>query len=309
MTRWLIAFSVAFVVCVGLPASIDAALVAIDGDLQEFGITGVSGDFVVAHASLNNLQPNSDLPGTQYVDDWDGVTGRTLSYVYEDSKDGDVPLGPNDGGQDYDAEYLGFFATQSDYWIGISTGQRRDNNHSGSRFGLGDIRLYFSDPDGVQHLIGVETGKGGSDGSREEGSLGRTYNLNGNGYTESISTPSQLAGDVLSNCNWILDPLPTQEKTQIASGHKLGVADYIYDYGSDLGEHAFIELSIDRSLFASNLTLTSVEWSPACGNDLLLITEPPHAPVPEPGSLAVWGLLSLIGGGYAWRRRCMTNAV
>ena len=77
MSRWLIAFSV---VCVGIPGSIDAALV--DGDLDEFGITGVGDglyvgnhihqDLLVANSSLNNLQPNSVDPLTQYVDDWGG---------------------------------------------------------------------------------------------------------------------------------------------------------------------------------------------------------------------------------------------
>ena len=246
-----------------------------------------------------------------------GVLGRTLSYVYEDSIDGDPPLGPNSGGQNYDAEYLGFFATESKYWIGIASGQRRDNGFD--KFGLGDIRLYFRDTSATEFLFGVETGMGDMGASpytysREEGSEGRTYNLYPSGYTNTVSTTSdtQRAGDVLATPNvsdWRDDPIEPYTKTQIVRGDRVGTADYIFDYGLDLGEHSFIELSIDRGMFASDLTLTSVGWSPACGNDLLLITNPPHAPIPEPGSVVVWALLSLTVGAYAWRRKRMTNAV
>ena len=72
MSRWLIAFSMAFAVCVGLTGSIDAAPI-VDGNLGEFGITGVAGDLLVADASLINLYPpNYSYPATQYINNWGG---------------------------------------------------------------------------------------------------------------------------------------------------------------------------------------------------------------------------------------------
>jgi len=233
-------------------------------------------------------------------------------------------VGPNNGGQNYDAEFLGVFVDQASSTtlnIGIATGQRPDNGFS--RYGPGDIRISFTDGSGNESVFGIEVGGGPGDSSRvsgaiTEGDVGTTYDIRDSGYTESplpAHPEAQKAGTVWltdPNDDWFMDPVGAPSPTQVDFGQFTGeslegTADYIYNFSSALGQHAFIELSVDWSVFDSrtdDMTTMCVQWGPACGNDRLWVCmDAPPRVIPEPASVVVWGLLACLAITAGWRRR------
>ena len=275
---------------------------AVDGSLLDWG-----GD-----ATLNFGLPNNTT-GSGVGD------GFTFQYHHEDSSDtaGDTgPLGPNHGGQNYDGEFLGVGQFASKLLIAIVTGQRPDNGFQ--RYAPGDIRITTSDGS----IFGIEVGGGAGGGSGSaitEGASGSTYSLNSNGYTSGhTASPAVGPGSdhkagalfLTSAANWILDPIsggtppfdgqqPVQ--LQFTGGTFLGMADFIYTRDAVTSQKAAIELAIDLSLFGSGVSITSVQWAPSCGNDVLHVgVTPGMIQVPEPASF----LLGLLGvGGIAGVRR------
>lgn len=281
-------------------ASVEAGFV-VDGDLSDWGVT---------NSTLTTWTIASVSSGAAIGD------GFEFKYMREDSSDtaGDSGfLGPNYGGQNYDAEFLGVGRNGSYLVIAIVTGQRPDNGFA--RFAPGDIRIGTS-----LGYFGVEVGggAGGNGGAAiNEGAPGSTYTLNSSGFTtaHTASPPGNLhtAGSVwlTSPSDWILDPItagtpPFDGKQpvqlQFTGGILKGTADYIYTLNSLTAQHAVIELAIPMSVFGGAL-IESVQWAPACGNDVLYVETAIHSP--EPATL----VMSLLGmAGFAGVRRYRRNA-
>ena len=341
MSRWLIAFSMAFVVCVGFPADSEAGI-TIDGNLADWhglvsgpnGYLAHSDDTSVkydsSHGLTNTYPPNESNPATQLAD----FEGRTdsLAYVFEDSPTTEGWVGPNSGGQNYDAEFMGAFVDlvggQQKLFIAIATGQRSDNG--GTLFAPGDIRFAVPDsaaPGGI-NFFGLEVG---ADNSEDVGGnkAGKTWTLDGNGYTVpagTVSHTAQFAGSVWdtidvgggseNNGEWIDDPVGTPTETQFdigsagsPAGSFVGAADAFVYLAPASSQHAFIELRLDVDTLFGGVLPSSIAWSPSCGNDRLEVKDVPGAPpIPEPASFVVWSLLTLVGCASAWRRRRATRA-
>ncbi len=306
---------------IGAKTSTARAAVTIDGDLSDWGVTlDVNQHLSFGGGIVNKPLDTPANPTNKGVINNFLGSGSRLYYHAEDSSDsagGSSYLGPYSGGQNYDGEFLGVIIDGHTLHIAISVGQRPDNGLP--EFSPGDIRIMTS-----IGTIGVEVGGGAGNSSNTNGSVvlgdnGTTYALNSHGYTISAADSSgdKTAGSVWladSSSDWINDAIahnvPVElNLTQLTSGQKLGDAEsYIYNYASDLGQHAFIELTLDFSTFnlgtsLSNVALESVFWVPGCDNDELSVDlAGAHFNNPEPASLLIWtGLGALAFAVY--RRR------
>ncbi|NQU24084.1 MAG: hypothetical protein HQ567_22605 [Candidatus Nealsonbacteria bacterium] len=296
-----------------------AATVVIDGDLTDWGISLDGDKHLVFGTGITNV---STHPGYQGVLNNFQVPNGKLYYHAEDSNDlsNNYAVGPNLGGQNYDAEFLGASVLDSVLYVAIATGQRPDNRFS--KFSPGDLRIETS-----VGIFGMEIGGGTGDSSRTDGQIGlgapgTTYTLWGNGATRAtdllppggpLSPPYQTAGSLWATHadDWIADPIgpPTDVQFQIGigganAGTYAGAAtQYIYNYDSDFGQHAFIEFKVDTALFGGG-KIESIAWRPSCGNDELELALPEESPpeVPEPASLIVWSVLVALAVGCCWQR-------
>jgi hypothetical protein len=322
--------------CLALPAALALLLagvvahvegaVGVDGRLDDWGvILGADGHLVYDaiygdtyhHTAPSWWNPPAIKEGTVVI-----ANGRKVTYQVEDYLDNsnNYFVGPQYGGQNYDAEFLGVAIESGRLHIALATGQRPDNNLY--YFSPGDILI----KDSLGGVYGIELG-GWYDASGDwktgdrvitNGERGATYTLNSNGFTTS-ATPlgTQVAGSVWKADdpvnNWIygkpVDTLPVQLRAQGVSGAKyLGLADLSYNFSSDLTDpanlraHAFIELSVELKLFGDDVDVTYVRWGPSCGNDELSVDVPPPTHTPEPASLLVWAVLALAFGGCSWRK-------
>jgi len=288
-----------------LGMSHNAFAYVVDGNLGDWGVT------VADHVgSCGNNTPTSCIGSS-----FGGVTGAPglVGYMIEDTNDvsNSYLLGPNYGGQNYDAEFLGVSIENGVMYIAIATGQRADNGFAGTGKGLyspGDILIRSS-----AGLFGIEVGGGavGSSGAIALGDAGTTYLLDSHGYTTgSTAEPGRLAGSVWRDTTWLEDPIAPASKVQIASGTLVGNATaYKYTGTTSTNQHAVIEVAVSLGLFG-NAVLNGVEWRPSCGNDelladILLQPSPEISTVPEP---ATWLLMTLAAGvvPVATRRRRVT---
>jgi hypothetical protein len=279
------------------------AAITVDGNLSDWGITLNHNRHLVYDAGYNysyNSQQTVEKRGqTTYG-------GCTIVYDVEDSNDSaghNAKVGPLYGGQDYDAEVLVVSVVGSDLYIGVSTGQRPDNGSA--FFAPGDIRITSGN-----EVWGIEVG-GGSHATSStkvvDGDKGTTYTLASNGNTtHSTQLPNQKAGSIWEGGTW--DPgiagsgdVATQLNTGgVNGGTYLGMSDYVYNFDSVYGQHAFIELCIPNyaELFGDNLSGATIRWAPVCGNDQLSLCViipdiPSSGPVPEPASAMIWAVLLL----------------
>ncbi len=267
-----------------------AAPLTIDGNLGDWGISVADNNA----SDFTHLKTDIGLLGFHLEDQNDLAANGAY-------------LGPQYGGQNYDAEFMGVARQGGTLYIAIVTGQRPDNGFS--NYSPGDIRISTSDG-----LIGIEVGGGAGGGSGtalSEGASGSTYGLKSNGYTLSHGSTqaAQTAGSVWSDVDWILDPIgPVQEKVQFSingASQQLGSADFIFTRNGVTGQHAIIELAISTSLFGAS-TLESIFWAPSCGNDELSVSMPVRiTQVPEPAALGLFGL-GLLAMGVQRRRRRAT---
>jgi hypothetical protein len=249
-------------------ASLTYAAPVVDGSVADWGI-------VVADNNGSNFAGLS--------------VGGLLGFHLEDQSDTaghSALLGPNRGGQDYDAEFMAAASDGTKLYVVVVTGQRPDNGFS--YYGPGDLRITTS---GGEYGIEVGGGVGGNGGAAiTEGADGATYLLNSGGFTTgTIATnAAQDAGTIWKNPTWILDPITPQGPTQmqLTGGTYKGLADYVFTRNSFSTQHAIIELSFDLSAFGGE-TLIGVYWRPSCGNDELNVY--PTTQVPEPGTLALAG--------------------
>lgn len=303
------------VAAVGTRPSLGAFVATVDGDLSDWGIA-VSDNNLSVYAGLTNPSSGHAKLG-----------GSDLFYQLEDQDDL-APitrfLGPNYGGQNYDAEFIGVVLSGSKMSIAIVTGQRPDNFLT--NYSPGDLLIRTS-----TGIYGVEVGGapptpiGSTSAVVSSGDPGVTFNVipnNGHtsGYRTSAGTtggtpPSgsvnalQVAGSIWQDPVWLNDPIAPFEPAQQLAPTTLtpfGQADFRYTLNSVTQQHSIIELAFDANGMGS---IYSVRWTPGCGNDVLqadfeaggrladrLVT-------PEPSATAVWGLGALCVMGWCHRRR------
>jgi len=252
----------------------------VDGNVSDWGIS-------VADGNASNFSAPA-VAGT--------VFGATFFFAREDQNDlaGDNGyLGPNYGGQNYDAEFMGLAIDPSRLYVVIVTGQRPDNGLR--RFSPGDLRIVANDG----HVYGIEIG-GGAGGAAGAGPLtqagapgGSTYLLDSQGWTIGYSDSARAVGSIWRDPDWLLDPIAPQTPVQIAhsGGAQVGTADFVYTRNAGpTSQHAVIELTFDRAIFGAASAL-DLYWAPSCGNDVLEINDDLlPARVPEPGTLALLAL-------------------
>jgi len=267
MSQRILAVGLACLVFGSAPAF---ASFIVDGDLSDWGVTVADNNNSVFGFS------------TAF-----SVLGTHLEDQNDNAGDGGA-LGPNQGGQNYDAEMMAVAVHAGHMYVAVVTGQRPDNGFT--RYAPGDIRI---ETDAGSYGLEVGGGPGGGDGTLlSTGAFGSTYTLKGNGYTlaHAYANERQTVGSIWGEVTWLMDPINPKEPTQFEitnASEFLGEAEYIYTRDSDTAQHAVIEFAFDLSLFAGQ-TLESIHWRPSCGNDELDVA------VPEPGALA-----SLLLGGLA----------
>lgn len=273
----------------------------------------------VADGSLTDWGSNNSWTTDSWITGLTG-TGSGFTYVFfKDDLAGNAGhsgvLGPNQGGQDYDAEFMGVAVIGNKLVISIVTGQRADNG--ASYYSPGDIRIQANNA-----IYGVEVGGGVGGGSQTQvnyNDAGATYLVNSNGFTtspylDSTHPADHKAGTVWKDATWINDPISTptgptgppnfygQNPVQQFTGgtHVGDSTDYKYVMDSSHGQHAVIELSIDLGAFVGSITIDEIQWAPACGNDFVYVQ--PNIHVPEPASFAM-GLLGVVGVAGLRRQR------
>ena len=254
----------------GLAVGSAASAITVDGNLSDWGIAVADNN----GSNQNNMNPVGPSIGliNKMIEDQNDLAGHTAF------------LGPLYGGQDYDAELLAVAYKAGLLSIAIETGQRPDNGFN--FFAPGDIRIETS---GGIYGLEVGGGQGGVFGSAiTAGALGSSYQLYGNGQTQSYANAAsaQTAGSIWKNVLWLTSPispnLPTQ--FQIQPGSTLvGMADYAYTRNSQTTQHAVIELGVNVSLFNGEFIKT-VTWRPACANDEVYV---PVNIFPEPATMAL----------------------
>ena len=275
-----------------------ASAITIDGNLSDWGVT-------VADGNNSNFSSPSTTIGlvSTFTEDQNDFAGDS-GYV-----------GPNYGGQNYDAEFMGVAVQGNTMYLAIVTGQRPDNRLT--RYSPGDI--YMTTPVGV---VGIEVGGGVGGGAGNlvtEGATGSTYNLRSNGYTQSYGTTdaAQTAGSVWANADWIPDPIAPGSPVQMdinGASSKIADADYAYTRDTETSQHSIIELALDLTnlLDEDGNGSIGIHWSPSCGNDIVTAFFQVSAPIssteiPEPGSALVWliglGVIGAMRGGAGRARR------
>ncbi len=267
-----------------------AGTITVDGDLSDWGVT-------VADSNASTFDISTDP-----------LEIGLLDFMSEDTDDNNNNywVGPNYGGQNYDAEFLGVASYGGNLYLAIVSGQRPDNGLK--YYAPGDIRIETS-----SGVFGIEVG-GGLYGTSDlgyfivEGAAGTTYVLTSSGYTDSVVSPiTQLAGSVWQNAVWFVDPItPGVETQQLSGGALVGTADYYFTRNSYGDQHSIIELSVPLGFFGAQNTITDIYWRPSCGNDELhvgLLAIPTNI-VPLPGAMGP-GLviLALLGVARTIRRR------
>ncbi len=274
-----------------MPAA--ASAITIDGNLSDWGVT------VADNNASDFSSPLTTIGQTAYFVEDQNDTAGSGGF-----------LGPNHGGQNYDAEFLGVALDNTMLYISILTGQRPDNGFS--TYSPGDIRLNIG---GTEYGIEVGGGAGGgAGGTITEGAAGTTYNTNSSGSTTSIAATdaSQTAGSVWVGATWINDPIAPATPVQMqinGSSSQVGTADYIYTRNSVTSQHAIIEMALDVSnlLDEDGETNIGIHWSPSCGNDIVtaLMTVTHETEIPEPGSALVWmaGFAGIAAVRYRRKRR------
>jgi hypothetical protein len=274
-----------------------AGTLLVDGSLTDWGIQVLDTAANAADKTASNFN------------EYTGISGiGLLGWMSEDTNDltNSLYLGPNNGGQNYDAEFMAAALQGDRLFLAIVSGQRPDNG--ASNYAPGDIRIETG-----SGVYGIEVG-GGAYGSGDAGLFivesapGTTYSLYSSGHTSGVNyLIAQVAGSVWRDATWQLDPIaPGEYVQQITGGTEVGTADYHFTRNSFGSQHSIIELSLPVSYIGGLNQILDIYWRPSCGNDELHVG-PVHMPLP--GAL-VPGLvtLAIVGACGAIRRRAASRS-
>lgn len=273
-----------------------ATPITVDGNLSDWGVA----------VSDNNGSSFGSLAGN---------IGLVAAHL-EDASDisNSYYLGPGDGGQNYDAEFMAVARQGNTLFVALVTGQRPDNGMA--YYSPGDFRFETS-----AGRFGVEAGGGKGHASSTatsalgkavtEGAAGSTYTLKSNGETLAYSdaAAAQTAGSLWRDVSWILDPIAPKEAVQFqinTLSQQLGMADYIFTRNSVTSQHAIIEFALDLGVFGG-VDLYSLHWRPSSGSDEVDVALNLSTQVSEPGSLALL-MAGMLAMAPAIRRRAMQSA-
>jgi hypothetical protein len=263
---------------IGILATSSSAAIQVNGDISDWGIT--VGDNNTSN--FNSFDPTLDILASATEDQSD--TAGDGGY-----------LGPQHGGQNYDAELLVVAQQDEELFVLLVTGQRPDNGVA--RFAPGDFLIQTSGG-----LYGLEVGGGiGGSGITSPlgtGAPGSTYTLDNHGYTtgHDYTTGAQSAGSIWKEVSWINDPvnstLPVQFQIN-SSSVQVGTADYLYTLNQYSSQHAVMELSVNPTMFGGEM-VESITWRPSCGNDELTASSINVVPEPAAALLLAAGSLILL---------------
>lgn len=294
---------------------------AASATIADWGITGGYNSDTLVAPGLTNEAINSTYLATANQAD---VSGGHLFYRMEDGVGASGLVGPNYGGQQFDAEYLGAIISGTSLRIGLVMGHRIPGTGAFSNvFEPGDIRITTTSG----QVYGIEVGAGGG-----LGSLGATYRIDGNGYATGVRYSNgttagyspfpavflaqQTAGSIWATGenDWLHGIAPPvgglDTQFQMLAGDLGDLVGNATDYSyTNLGtNHALIEVSLNWTLLGS---IQSIAWTPGCNNDVLGIELPvgtfripPSPSVPEPTSVLGWAFVfGGMGLSLVWRRR------
>jgi hypothetical protein len=269
-----------------------AAAIVVDGNLSDWGVT----------IADNNLSNYSGLLTSEI-----GLLGALIEDQNDNAGDSGF-LGPNYGGQNYDAEFLGVALQGTTLYIAIATGQRPDNGFS--RYSPGDVYILVAGGG----TYGIEVGGGpggGAGGAISQGADGSFYSLTSGGFTSGhTALANRRAGSIWRDPTWFMDPInppaPTQMVAANTGTHVGDVSAYRYTRNEFTTQHAVIELSLDVGLLGGISNLNTSEWRAACGNDELAIILPAQVSVPQPNPLGLVGV-ALAGLAFVGRRKGHLN--
>ena len=243
-------------------------------------LSGQAAAGLVVDGNLSDWQINSST--------WVSSLSGVHSTVEDSTGSGAYYLNPGWGGQAYDAEALYAVFQGNKLYVALVTGHSPTtaNSPSANSYGAGDFAFDF--------------GKNGS------------YELGVNVIAGNFG----LAGGVYKNPTWAYglwdsagnhnesnpDPL---HPTSLNGGVQIGSVQSVYTttgvsgYGSQTSDlHYFYEFSIDLDLLTQagwDGSAFNIHWTENCANDSIMVD--PDRYVPEPGSLALFGLgfLGLLG--------------
>jgi len=275
-------------IAVTLPAT---AAIVVDGSLNDWNVTVTDND-----------GSNFTSPNTTY-----GLAGLPFKEDQSDTAGNGGFVGPEYGGQNYDAEFMAAARNGNTLYLTIVSGQRPDNGLQ--LYSPGDIRIVVNGT--TTYGIEVGGGAGGGAGTAQTtGTQGSFYNLNGSGYTnsESATPAAQTVGSIWKNVTWTTDPEGLNVPVQFTingGSTEVGTADYVFTRNTVTTQHSIIELSFDISdlLGPTSGGVLDFYWGPSCANDQatteVLVPER-DIKTPEPASLSIilFGL-----GAAAWKRR------